>query len=330
MTDLKGKYFPVLDHGFVALVDYMGNDAAVVQAARSSYGHGTKTPSDDRNLIRMLFRKHHTTPFEMVELKFHVRLPIFVARQLIRHRTASVNEYSLRYSIAPLQFYMPEYEVFQAQSSTNKQGRTEQLPLEVYNLLSQAWSEMRGTASKAYEQAIMDNVARELARIDLPLSLYTEWYWKIDLKNLLGFLTLRADPHAQWEIQEFARVKCGIVKWLCPIVFEAWQDYAEGAVTLSRMERNLLLDIISMVHHDGGTLEQQLNNSYGYVHNHGGIDEVCGRFGITKREFQEFLVKCQAPGEPKAYELVLDDAKTPEYFAERAKAFVPKCEKGPE
>lgn len=308
--ELIGKYFPVLDHGFVALIDAMGDDAAVVQAARCSYGAGTKKTSEDRGLVRYLRRKRHTSPFEQVELKFHVKLPIFAARQLVRHRTASLNEYSLRYSLAPLQFYVPEFEVFRKQSSSNKQGRGEQAERKFYELMKKRWERARADAGEEYVFALVEDLARELARIDLPLSLYTEWYWKIDLHNLFHFLSLRADPHAQWEVQEYARVKAGIVKLLCPVSFEAWIDYEFAAATFSRMERLVLSDLIADA--------QRVFNSF---------DEVCSSYGMSEREAGELRDKLsKADAEPPSFDLDLASAKTAEYFAERAALAVPDIE----
>ncbi|NIP81529.1 MAG: FAD-dependent thymidylate synthase, partial [Gemmatimonadetes bacterium] len=205
--EILGGYFPVLDHGFVALVDYMGSDEDIERAARVSYGYGTRKVSQTRGLVRYLRRHKHTTPSEMVELKFHVCMPIFVARQWIRHRTANVNEYSGRYSLMPLLFYTPGSDDFALQSADNKQGR---LPRgadpELYREAVQRWEATRRRAADDYEWLVGQDVARELARIDLPLSTYTQWYWKIDLHNLLHFLTLRADPHAQYEIRAYAEV----------------------------------------------------------------------------------------------------------------------------
>ncbi|CAK0739219.1 Flavin-dependent thymidylate synthase [uncultured Gammaproteobacteria bacterium] len=247
---------PVLDHGFVRVIDYMGDDAAVVQAARVSYGRGTRKVSEDAGLIRYLMRQRHSTPFEMCEIKFHVKLPIFVARQWIRHRTANVNEYSARYSILDKEFYLPAPEHLGAQSSDNRQGRGQALDgaeaEQVLDLLRQDAL----TAHAHYEQllnldesgAVRDpdrrGLARELARINLTLNYYTQWYWKIDLHNLLHFLSLRADAHAQYEIRVYAEAMLDVVKRWVPQVFEAFQEYRLGGVNLSAtglaVVRNLL------------------------------------------------------------------------------------------
>ena len=195
--EILGGYFPVLDHGFVALVDYMGTDDDVERAARVSYGYGTRKVSRTRGLVRYLRRHLHTTPSEMVELKFHCAMPMFVARQWIRHRTASVNEYSARYSLLPLLFYKPEAENFALQSRSNRQGRGERAKAEVYSSAVERWERVRSEASGGYQWLIEEEVAREIARIDLPLSTYTQWYWKIDLHNLLHFLTLRGSTNTR-------------------------------------------------------------------------------------------------------------------------------------
>ena len=239
--EILGGYFPVLDHGFVALVDYMGTDEDIERAARVSYGYGTRKVSQTRGLIRYLRRHYHTTPSEMVELKFHCAMPMFIARQWIRHRTASVNEYSGRYSLMPLLFYKPDPENFGFQSADNHQGRkSEQVPGEIYEKAAEYWDKVRSEASEGYRWMVAEEVARELARIDLPLSTYTQWYWKIDLHNLFHFLTLRIDPHAQWEIQEFAKVMAGILKRVAPLSYEAWLDYNVGAQPMSRAEMDAL------------------------------------------------------------------------------------------
>jgi thymidylate synthase (FAD) len=243
-----GRTTPVLDHGLVRLVDYMGDDGAIVQAARVSYGAGTKTVREDRGLIRYLMRHRHSTPFEMCELKLHVKLPIFVARQWIRHRMASVNEYSARYSILDREFYLPDPAVLAAQAQGNKQGRGEALAPEqaaqVLDLLRRDAVQVYST----YEQLLNDNgdgtpvddgapqLARELARMDLTLNYYTQWYWKIDLHNLLHFLSLRLDAHAQHEIRVYAEVIADMVSAWVPHAWEAFEDYRFGAVTLSRQD----------------------------------------------------------------------------------------------
>lgn len=226
---------PCLDHGFVRVVDYMGDDAAVVQAARVSYGKGTRKVTEDRGLIRYLMRHRHTTPLEMCELKLHVKLPIFVARQWIRHRTANVNEYSARYSVLDREFYLPRPEDLAVQSANNKQGRGEVVDPEV---AAEVLRLLRRDAEQAYEtyEGLLENpgLARELARMNLPVSWYTQWYWKIDLHNLLHFLALRIDPHAQYEIRVYGEAMAKVVQAWVPTVWEAFEDYRLHAVTLSR------------------------------------------------------------------------------------------------
>ena len=228
---------PVLDHGFVRLVDYMGDDSAICQAARVSYGRGTKSVQSDEGLIRYLMRHWHSTPFEMCEAKFHVKLPVFVARQWIRHRTANVNEYSARYSILDREFYVPARADLAAQSTVNNQGRGEGLSDEEAERVL-AW--LKDDASRAYDhyeamisQDGQQGLARELARMNLPASIYTQWYWKIDLHNLFSFLRLRTDSHSQYEIRVYAEVIGAIVADWVPAAWAAFTDYRMGGVTLS-------------------------------------------------------------------------------------------------
>ncbi|RKX25082.1 MAG: FAD-dependent thymidylate synthase [Candidatus Zixiibacteriota bacterium] len=240
---LLDKEFKILDHGFIRLVDYMGDDSAIVEAARVSYGKGTKKVSEDRGLIRYLMRHNHTSPFEMVEFKFHVKLPIFVARQWIRHRTANVNEYSGRYSVMKEEFYLPQLEDIRYQSTVNKQGRSsEEVPDEMKQRLLEILKRSQADAYSHYNQFVEDGLARELARINLPLSLYTEWYWKIDLHNLFHFLSLRMDSHAQQEIRVYAETMSGIVKTVCPVAYEAFVDYRIDAAYFSGPELAILRD----------------------------------------------------------------------------------------
>jgi len=240
------KAIPVLDQGFIRVIDYMGDDGAVVQAARVSYGRGTKKISEDRGLIRYLMRHHHTTPFEMCEIKFHVKLPVFVARQWIRHRTASVNEYSARYSILNREFYIPAPEQLSTQSQENRQGRGNVLQgdeaVRVLDILredsARNYADYQEMLNEDDEGNVIDpkrnGLARELARMNLPLNIYTEWYWKCDLHNLLHFLSLRADPHAQHEIRVYADAMMEALRAWVPITAEAFEDYRLGGVHLSR------------------------------------------------------------------------------------------------
>jgi len=240
-VQLLEKEFKCLNHGFVRLVDYMGNDGSIVQAARVSYGKGTKTVKEDRTLIRYLMRHQHTTPFEMVEFKFHVKLPIFVARQWIRHRTANVNEYSGRYSIMPDEFYLPENDVIKPQSLTNRQGRSDdEVPAEIRKRVIDILNDGQKYSFDGYNEMLENNISRELARINLPLSLYTQWYWKIDLHNLFHFLKLRIDKHAQYEIRVFALAMAEIVKKVVPLAWEAFEDYILNSITLTKTDLEVL------------------------------------------------------------------------------------------
>lgn len=228
---------PVLDHGFVRVIDYMGDDAAICQAARVSYGKGTKSVQNDEGLIRYLMRHWHSTPFEMCEVKLHVKLPVFVARQWIRHRTANVNEYSARYSILDREFYIPAPEHLAAQSSVNNQGRGELLS---GNEAAQVLDILKTDANRSYNnyQAMISDdgqkgVARELARMNLPANIYTQWYWKVDLHNLLHFLRLRGDSHAQYEIRSYAdAIRLVVADWV-PFAYAAFEDYRLGGAALS-------------------------------------------------------------------------------------------------
>ena len=228
---------PVLDHGFVRVVDYMGDDAAICQAARVSYGTGTKSVQNDEGLIRYLMRHWHSTPFEMCEVKLHVKLPVFVARQWIRHRTANVNEYSARYSILDREFYIPAPEHIAAQSSVNNQGRGEALTGEEAARVLDILKSDSIRSYDNYQSMISDDgqqgLARELARMNLPANIYTQWYWKVDLHNLLHFLRLRADSHAQYEIRVYADAICSIVADWVPFAYAAFEDYRLGGATLS-------------------------------------------------------------------------------------------------
>jgi thymidylate synthase (FAD) len=245
LEEILYQPLPVLDRGFVRVIDYMGDDAAIVQAARVSYGRGTKKVSDDRGLINYLMRMRHTSPFEMCELKLHVKLPIFVARQWIRHRTASVNEYSARYSVLEDEFYVPAPEHVASQASSNRQGRDQALDPDRAATVQDA---VRTNAERAYADylALLNQnqsgepldperagLARELARIVLPLNTYTEWYWKTDLHNLMHFIALRADPHAQYEIRAYALVLLDVVRRWVPLTCAAFEDYRLHAAELS-------------------------------------------------------------------------------------------------
>ena len=239
------EVFPALDHGFVRVVDYMGDDQAIVQAARVSYGKGTTRVSEDRGLIRYLMRHRHSTPFEMCEIKLHVKLPMFIARQWIRHRTASINEYSARYSVLDKEFYIPEEKDLAVQSKSNKQGRGDTLSAKDSE---EALFLLKRDAEKSYETyeyllnesqegEVLDNnrdgLSRELARINLTLNTYTQWYWKTNLHNLMNFIFLRADSHAQYEIRVYADIIYKIMESWVPITAEAFKSYRSGSVELS-------------------------------------------------------------------------------------------------
>jgi thymidylate synthase (FAD) len=283
------KIHPVLDHGFVRLVDYMGDDGAIVQSARVSYGRGTKAATNDRGLIRYLMRHRHTTPFEMCEIKLHVKLPIFVARQWIRHRTANVNEYSARYSILDREFYLPHQDHLASQSLSNKQGREEVLgnaqAAEVLELLRRDSIQTYDT----YEHLLNDKgdgspvdegrpqLARELARMNLSINYYTQWYWKIDLHNLLHFLSLRMDSHAQYEIRVYADIIAQLVEKWVPHAYEAFSDYRVGGSFFSRREVDVLKEVLQ-----GGS-----------------VDELLPGSGLSGRERREFRVKMGLPARPK-------------------------------
>jgi thymidylate synthase (FAD) len=277
-------YVPLLDHGFVGLVDHMGNDAAVVQAARVSYGEGTKQVSDDRNLIRYLMRHKHTTPFEMCEVKFHIKVPIFVMRQLVRHRTASINEYSARYSVMTDEFYIPELNQIAPQSTLNKQGREEFDGWDTAQRQDYQHAFMRAynNSFKDYEYLLGkdgDGVARELSRMVLPVGGYTELYWKANMKNFLHMVRLRADPHAQWEIRELANAMYNLVKALFPQVCEAFEDYEQHSVTCSRMEVDLIKRLLSE--------EKWLN----LLEDFRDVNGIAKQYGMGQREIREFTEK---------------------------------------
>ena len=240
MTQIPEDAIKCLDKGFVRLVDSMGGDDAIVQAARVSYGQGTSRVSQDRGLIRYLMRHRHTTPFEMVEFKFHCKMPIFVARQWVRHRTANINEYSLRYSEARDEFYTPDPEHIQFQSALNKQGRKGEVPAEMKQKVLDYFNEISERSFAMYTELNKAGIARELARAILPVNLYTEWYWKNDLHNLLHFIGLRSDSHAQYEIRVFSDAMAESVKAVAPFAWEAYQDYMVKGMRFSRIEQSLL------------------------------------------------------------------------------------------
>ena len=247
---------PILDHGFIRVIDYMGNDTSIVQAARVSYGKGTKQVSTDSGLIKYLMRHWHSTPFEMCEIKYHVKLPIFIARQWIRHRTANVNEYSARYSILDKEFYLPKKEHLAAQSQNNRQGRGEVLEGEqankVLSLLKddaeRTYDNYETMLNERYDGSVVDKnepgLARELARMNLTLNTYTQWYWKTDLLNLMNFLRLRADSHAQYEIRAYADAMLNTLKSWVPITYDAFLDYRVGGTEVSSKGKILIKKLI--------------------------------------------------------------------------------------
>lgn len=257
LEEIMFQFIPVLDRGFIRVVDYMGDDAAVVQGARVSYGKGTRQVSGDRALIRYLMRHRHTTPFELADLKLHVKAPLFVTRQWFRHRTASINEYSARYSVLEREFYVPAPEVIAEQSDTNRQGRGDAID---ENTTRRVIELLRNDASRCYDNYLWmlnesadgevadpgrPSIARELARINLPVGVYTQFYWKVDLWNLMRFLSLRADRHAQYEIRVYANEIFDIVRRWVPLVHEAFQDYVLHAAALSGQAVALLRAVLT-------------------------------------------------------------------------------------
>ena len=312
--EILGGYFPVLDHGFVALVDYMGTDDDIERAARVSYGAGTRRVSQTRGLVRYLQRHAHTTPSEMVEFKFHCSMPMFVARQWIRHRTASVNEYSARYSLLPLLFYEPPHAHFAHQSSVNNQGReAEPASDETYAGAVGRWQRLRDHAAETYDWLLAEDVARELARIDLPLSTYTQWYWKIDLHNLLHFLTLRVDDHAQWEIQEYGRVMAGMLERVAPLAYEAWLDYNVLGTRLSYAERLALAKLLRPS--EAGIVVRDGVEGLGRAE--------LRKLGLAPREIRELAAKIEAPERPD-FRLDLADMRSAEEMEAKMLAAVPE------
>lgn len=283
-----GRKINVLDHGFIYLVDYMGNDESIVQAARVSYGKGTKRVSESRGLIRYLLRHHHSTPSEMVAAKFHAKMPIFVARQWVRHRTASINEYSARYSILDNEFYVPEPEVLAAQSTTNKQGRGEVLSLEQAEEVRQLLIRDAQQAYEDYDYLLNDDgkgnpkdparsmLSRELSRMNLSLNFYTQWYWHANLHNIFNFERLRMDPHAQYEVRVYANAMSQIMRDFVPTAWEAFNDYVLESMQLSKQEVAALGLLLQ-----AGSLD--INDAK--------IEDAGHLFNMSKRESEEFKAK---------------------------------------
>lgn len=304
-------YFPVLDHGFVALKDYMGSDLAIEQAARASYGKGTRSRSDTRHLLRYLMRHGHASPFEMASVRLHIGLPIVVMRQLVRQRTAKLNEYSGRYSEMPLIFYKPDEERVTQQSETNKQGSGPgQLTPENLQTYFDGVGEVRDIAVRHYRNALASNVAREVARNDLPLSTYTYLYWKIDMRNMFNLLHKRLPSMAQPEYRAYARVLAGIANALCPLAFEAFQDYQENSVNFSQAELAALAAYYSAQCHLREPSERTRQHVNEILHANGINFTKSGR---ESREQTEFWEKLQ-PKTRSVYELDLSTAKSPAYY----------------
>ena len=257
LEEVLYEAIPILDHGFIRVIDYMGNDNSIVQAARVSYGKGTKKVNTDSGLIKYLMRHWHSTPFEMCEIKYHIKLPIFIARQWIRHRTANVNEYSARYSILDKEFYLPNKENLAAQSKNNRQGRGDVISgtqaQEVLNLLKndaeRTYNNYEEMLNERYDGSIIDEnktgLARELARMNLTLNTYTQWYWKTDLLNLMNFLRLRADHHAQYEIRAYADAMLNTLKKWVPITYDAFMDYRVGGTEVSSKGKEVIKKLIN-------------------------------------------------------------------------------------
>lgn len=250
MTEIK-----VLDKGFVKLVRFMGDDSAIVQSARVSYGEGTKTYREDRGLIRYLMKNEHTSPFEQVVFVFHMKLPIFVTRQIVRHRTSRINEVSGRYSELPEEFYVPDVININKQSSNNKQGRGDIFNENDAKRIATGMKIMSEDSFDYYHELLKEDVAREIARIQLPTSTYTEWYWQMDLRNLFHFLKLRMDPHAQWETQQYAVAIYELIKPIVPIACEAFEDYMLNAKTFSAQEMEMLIGLVKNITLDGFSAE---------------------------------------------------------------------------
>ncbi len=259
--EILDREFPVLDHGFVRLVDYMGGDERIVQAARVSYGAGTKSYRQDKGLINYLLRNDHTSPFEQVVLTFHTKMPVFVARQWVRHRTARLNEISGRYSIMKDEFYLPEGNAIAPQAADNKQGReADGFDETTREAIRDTLERQQRAAYTEYERLLGHDLAREVARINLPLSMYTEWYWQIDLHNLFHFLRLRMDPHAQYEIRVYGEAIFEITRRVCPIATEAFEEHIRGGVRFSRSEFAALRRLLAPAD-DGTELERQVREA---------------------------------------------------------------------
>lgn len=311
--EILDLYFPILDYGFCALVDYLGSDESIERYARVSYGSGTRKVSDTRNLIRYLYRHHHSTPIESVELAFHIGMPIHVARQLVRHRTFSpINEYSGRYSVMPDICYSLEKENFTLQSKDNKQGRSDeqQLTQERYDDYTNEIKNLEKESFKLYHRMLNDNIAREIARMHLPLNTYTYWYCKMDLNNLFKLLKLRCDSHAQLEIRKYANVMAGMVKRVVPLAFEAWYDYSYISNNWTRLDKEFLLYLKENYNYNKFS---QIKKCYEEEKN-----EYHKILEISNRELEEFWSKLEIP-EKVNFDLDIRDAKPSSYFEELIK-----------
>lgn len=284
---LPDHYIKIHDHGFVGLVDHMGSDAAIVEAARVSYQTGTKATRTDRALIRYLMRHKHTSPFEMCEVKLHLRAPIFVLRQLLRHRTASINEESGRYSEVREMFFSPALGDLAPQSLDNKQGREGEFPLHKQKAIRNVIEANNEYSYASYKALLAEDLARELARLTLPLTTYSSLYWKIDLHNLLHFLTLRTDSHAQKEIRDYADAILDIIRPLFPYAVEAWEDYQQQAKTLSRMDLDLLAALIRR-----SNIKTQWVDM---VEEARGEKVLAEKFGMSGRELRDFVLLLDLP-----------------------------------
>jgi thymidylate synthase (FAD) len=315
--EIIDRYFPVLDHGFVALKDYMGSDLAIEEAARASYGRGTRTVSETRTLLRFLYRHGHATPFEMASVKLHIGLPITVMRQLVRQRTAKLNEYSGRYSEMPLLFFQADRDRVRKQSEQNKQGSSD-LPLDDHEWADyeDAREEVLHAAIRHYRNATHHGVAREVARNELPLSTYTYLYWKIDMRNMFNLLSKRLEPDAQEEYRAYAAIFAGIARRACPLAFEAFQDYEQGAVTFSQAEMKALPLAFSGLCHErepSPAVRQHVNtvlDAYGIAFT------KSGRESREQREFwaklkpkprQDFTLDPAAARDASYYEQLIKD-----------------------
>lgn len=306
--EILGGYFPVLDHGFVALIDYMGGDLAIERAARCSYtvGPEVRDIKETRRLIRYLVRHFHSTPLEQAEIQVHMGMPIFVMRQWIRHRASHVNEFSGRYSPMPMMFYRPTAEQVCYQSTNNKQGRSGPVEGDVFDWFELNRQEIESVAIEDYKKSLHAGIARETARIDLPLSTYTYLYWKCDVRNLLHLIGLRSDPHAQWEIRAYSDVLAGIARRVCPLAFDAFQDYQLNAVTFSQAElrgiRALSQFHVSPLAWDNPPESAKL-----------AVNEVLKEYGILGREADEFWAKLRLQTK-RDFSLDLAAARSADYF----------------